>query len=147
MTQPLQLRLYPSPVGMYLTVYGRLDGTTAGQLGSLVGTALDEMGTGRLSIDLSRTDAIDLAAIRALSGYQAEARSRGIALTVVNAPGPVRNALHACRADDLLTPPAAETAQPAVAGTAGRRRVLRPACVRRPDPAAATRAVGRRHRR
>lgn len=149
MSQPLQLRLYTSPVGMYLTVRGRLGSTTADQLGNVVGTALDRLDTGRLSIDLSHTEAIDLAAIRALTGYRTVALRRGIALTVVNAPRPVRAALHACRADDLLVPPGTDTPEPADSGgtTVGRFHVLRPACVRRPEPAASTRAGGRRHRR
>ncbi|WP_170213351.1 STAS domain-containing protein [Catellatospora citrea] len=105
MTDKLELRLYTSPVGVYLTARGRLDSTTAHQLGRAIGVALDRCPTDRLTVDFAALDAIDAAGIGALMILRTSALRRGVHLTVADPPPHIRAAIQALRADQLLATP------------------------------------------
>ncbi|MEU8075029.1 STAS domain-containing protein [Catellatospora citrea] len=102
MTDKLELRLYTSPVGVYLTARGRLDSTTAHQLGRAIGVALDRCPTDRLTVDVAALDAIDAAGISVLMLFRTSALRRGVHLTVADPPPHIRAAIQALRADQLL---------------------------------------------
>ncbi|WP_144124074.1 STAS domain-containing protein [Catellatospora sichuanensis] len=102
MTDKLELRLYTSAVGVYLTARGRLDSTTAHQLGRAIGVALDRYPTDRLTVDVAALDAIDAAGISVLMLFRTSALQRGVHLTVADPPPHIRAVIRALRADQLL---------------------------------------------
>src|SRR5688572_12704787 len=103
MTENLQLRLYTSPVGLYLTARGRLDATTTHRLVSAIGFALDRYPAGRLTLDLSDLDSIDSAAVATLIGLRATMRYQDVDLAIADPPSHIRAAIHALGAGHLLT--------------------------------------------
>lgn len=110
MTTALQLRLYTSPTGLYLTVQGRLDATNAHQLGKAIAVALDRFDTPRLTLDLSNLQAIDAAGISTLMLFRDAARGRDVLLTVADTPAHIRAAISAAGTEDLLARPASPAA-------------------------------------
>ncbi|GAA1422059.1 hypothetical protein GCM10009662_80530 [Catellatospora coxensis] len=102
MTDKLELRLYTSPVGVYLTACGRLDSTTAHQLGRAIGVVLDRYPTDRLTVDCAGLDAIDAAGVSVLMLFRTSALRLGVHLTVADPPPHVRAAIEALRAEQLL---------------------------------------------
>lgn len=108
MTDKLELRLYTSPVGVYLTARGRLDSTTAHQLGRAIGVALDRCPTDRLTVDFAALDAIDAAGVSVLMLFRTSALRRGVHLTVADPPPHIRAAIQALRADQLLAAAASD---------------------------------------
>ncbi|GAB4057127.1 STAS domain-containing protein [Catellatospora paridis] len=104
MTEKLELRLYTSSAGVYLTARGRLDSTTAHQLGRAIGVALDRYPTDRLTVDCAGLDAIDAAGISVLMLFRSSALRVGVHLTIADPPPHIRAAIRALRADQLLVP-------------------------------------------
>lgn len=102
MTEKLELRLYTSPVGVYLTARGRLDSTTAHQLGRAISVVLDRYSTDRLTVDCAALDAIDAAGISVLMLFRTSALRLGVHLTVADPPPHIRAAIEALRAEQLL---------------------------------------------
>ncbi|GAA2378417.1 hypothetical protein Cme02nite_19250 [Catellatospora methionotrophica] len=136
MTRRLQLRLYRSPVGLYLTVHGSLDADTAQEFGDAVGLALDRCDAGRLTVDLADVDAVDIAGIAMLTLCRATALRRGITLSLTAARVSVRDAIHTARADALLAPAAAPAEPVAGQPRSSRGRYVRAGirCLRQPAP-------------
>ncbi|WP_155370800.1 STAS domain-containing protein [Catellatospora vulcania] len=102
MTEKLELRLYTSPVGVYLTARGRLDSTTAHQLGKAIGVVLDRFPTDQLTVDCAGLDAIDAAGVSVLMLFRTSALRLGVHLTIADPPPHIRAAIQALRADQLL---------------------------------------------
>ncbi|GAA1360537.1 STAS domain-containing protein [Catellatospora chokoriensis] len=138
MTEKLELRLYTSPVGVYLTARGRLDSTTAHHLGRAIGVALDRCPTDRLTVDFAALDAIDAAGIGVLMLLRTSALRRGVHLAVADPPAHIRAAIQALRADQLLAATPGDLADSAsLRQHADRRRshVIRRPCLRPPTAA------------
>ncbi|MFC7243070.1 STAS domain-containing protein [Catellatospora aurea] len=102
MTEKLELRLYTSPVGVYLTARGRLDSTAAHQLGKAIGVVLERFPTDQLTVDCAGLDAIDAAGISVLMLFRTSALRLGVHLTVADPPPHIRAAIEALRAEQLL---------------------------------------------
>ncbi len=102
MSEPLELRLYAAPSGLYLTVRGWLDATTAHLLGKAIAVALERFGADRLTVDLSDVEAIDVAGIATLTMFHAAALRHGVELCITRPPAAVRAAIQAAGAQVLL---------------------------------------------
>ncbi|GAA1657078.1 STAS domain-containing protein [Catellatospora bangladeshensis] len=102
MSESLDLRLYAAPSGLYLTVRGWLDATTAHLLGKAIAVALERFESDRLTVDLAEVEAIDVAGIATLTMFRAAALRHGVELCVARPPAAVRAAIHAAGADVLL---------------------------------------------
>ncbi|MEU7823803.1 STAS domain-containing protein [Catellatospora sp. NPDC049133] len=131
MTEKLELRLYTSPVGVYLTARGRLDSTTAHQLGKAIGVVLDRFPTDQLTVDCAGLDAIDAAGISVLMLFRTSALRLGVHLTVADPPPHIRAAIEALRAEQLLatTPRDPDGVSPWHQPERGRSRALRYHCL------------------
>lgn len=139
MTEPLELRLYAAPSGLYLTVGGWLDATTAHLLGRAIAVALERFETDRLTVDLADVEAIDVAGIATLTMFHAAALRRGVKLCISRPPEAVRAAIHAAGADVLLVSAAPEW-DPEVEGGVRRFTDAGSACLRPRTPAGRARA-------
>lgn len=139
MTEKLELRLYTSPVGVYLTACGRLDSTTAHQLGKAIGVVLDRFPTDQLTVDCAGLDAIDAAGVSVLMLFRTSALRLGVHLTIADPPPHIRAAIQALRADQLLAATPGEV-PPWQQADRHRSRALRHRCLR---PSAAARRARR----
>ncbi|MDI1464127.1 STAS domain-containing protein [Catellatospora sp. KI3] len=138
MTEPLRLRLYSSPLGLYLTADGSLDASTADGLVRAVTLALHRLRPRRITIDLAEVHTIDPAGAVALACCRDHAVHAQAELGLTDPPPHLRRVLAAHVAD--LVP-----AAPSDAATGRRlpvtawRRCPRPATAsarpRRPAPA------------
>ncbi|MEV0457919.1 STAS domain-containing protein [Catellatospora methionotrophica] len=102
MADKLRLRLYSSPLGLYLTAGGRLDGSTVHQLTTAVDLALIRLNPVRLMVDLHAVTYLDVAGVAALIACRRDAHARGAQLAVVQPSNPARATVLACAAQDLL---------------------------------------------
>lgn len=101
MTEPLRLRLYSSPLGLYLTAAGRLDADTAACLAQAIGLVLRRLPGRPITVDLSGLDTINAAGIGVLLLYRAAAARHGVRLRVADPPPHIRAAIDA-HGSDLL---------------------------------------------
>lgn len=131
----LRLRLYSSPLGLYLTAEGRLDGSTVQQVTTTVDLALTRLSPVRITVDLSAVTYLDVAGVATLIACRRDAHARGVQLTVAQPSGQVRNTVLACGADDLLE--AGGAAAPPLPAADTWRRCRRPSlrCLRPPGRA------------
>ncbi|MEV4416445.1 STAS domain-containing protein [Catellatospora sp. NPDC049609] len=142
MSEPLELRLYAAPSGLYLTVRGWLDATTAHLLGKAIAVALERFEADQLTVDLADVEAIDVAGIATLTMFQAAALRHGVTLCIARPPAAVRAAIHAAGADVLLAVAPADEWEPPIDDERPRRFTdARRSCLRPRTPA----GRGRRH--
>jgi anti-anti-sigma factor len=134
-SERLRLRLYSSPLGLYLAADGRLDGSTVQQVTAAVDLALTRLNPLRIIVDLSAVTFLDVAGVATLIACRRDARARGAELTVAQPSSQVRNTVLACGAGDLLSPGSA--AAPPLPAADTWRRCRRPSlrCLRPPGRA------------
>ncbi|MFD0598790.1 STAS domain-containing protein [Catellatospora coxensis] len=134
MSGQLRLRLYSSPLGLYLTAEGRIDASTVGQVTTAVDLALTRLSPVRITVDLSAVTYLDIAGVATLIACRRDARTRGAHLTVAQPSSQVRSTVLACGAGELLAGAATEPLLPAADTW---RRCRRPSlrCLRPPGRA------------
>ncbi|BCJ75108.1 hypothetical protein CS0771_46520 [Catellatospora sp. IY07-71] len=102
MSDRLRLRLYSSPLGLYLTADGCIDGSTVQQVTTAVDLALTRLNPVRITVDLTAVTYLDVAGVATLIACRRDARARGAHLTVTQPSSQVRATVLACGAGDLL---------------------------------------------
>lgn len=135
MSERLRLRLYSSPLGLYLTAEGSIDGSTVKQVTTAVDLALTRLNPVRITLDLSAVTYLDVAGVATLIACRRDTDARGAQLTIAQPSSHVRSTILACGAGDLLEMGTA--ADPPLPAADTWRRCRRPSlrCLRPPGRA------------
>ncbi|WP_186316229.1 STAS domain-containing protein [Catellatospora sichuanensis] len=109
----LRLRLYSSPVGLYLIAEGVLDTGSVHQLTRAVDLAIHRLNPARFTVDVGGLDFVDVAGVATLIACRRQAHARGVGFRIVQPTAQIKATASACGAGDLLCPPDDNRPQPA----------------------------------